>query len=65
MPVSTATSPGFLAEHFIKDMEVTLAEAERMNLSMPGLWLARELDLALRAQGGGRDRSRRRSCTHW
>jgi 3-hydroxyisobutyrate dehydrogenase len=48
-------APGFLVEHFIKDMEITLAEARRMDLSLPGLALAHELYLALRAQGGGRD----------
>ncbi len=48
-------APGFMVEHFIKDMEITLNEARRMNLAMPGLALAHELYLALRAQGGGRD----------
>ncbi|MGH2836125.1 MAG: NAD(P)-dependent oxidoreductase [Solirubrobacteraceae bacterium] len=48
-------APGFMVEHFIKDMEITLGEARRMNLSLPGLALAHELYLALRAQGGGRD----------
>jgi 3-hydroxyisobutyrate dehydrogenase len=48
-------APGFLVEHFIKDMEITLGEARRMNLALPGLALAHELYLALRAQGGGRD----------
>jgi 3-hydroxyisobutyrate dehydrogenase len=47
-------APGFMVEHFIKDMEITLAEARRMNLALPGLSLAHELYLALRAQGGGR-----------
>jgi 3-hydroxyisobutyrate dehydrogenase len=47
--------PGFLVEHFIKDMEIALAEARRMNLALPGLARAHELYLALRAQGGGRD----------
>lgn len=47
-------APGFLVEHFIKDMEITLAEARRMNLALPGLALAHELYLALRAQGDGR-----------
>ena len=46
--------PGFFVEHFIKDMEIALAEARRMNLALPGLALAHELYLALRAQGGGR-----------
>jgi 3-hydroxyisobutyrate dehydrogenase len=48
-------APGFMVEHFIKDMEITLLEARRMNLALPGLALAHELYLALRAQGGGRD----------
>jgi 3-hydroxyisobutyrate dehydrogenase len=48
-------APGFYVEHFIKDMEITLAEARRMNLALPGLALAHELYLALRAQGGGRN----------
>lgn len=48
-------APGFMVEHFIKDMEIALAEARRMDLALPGLALAHELYLALRAQGGGRD----------
>jgi 3-hydroxyisobutyrate dehydrogenase len=47
-------APGFLVEHFIKDMEIALAEARRMDLALPGLALAHELYLALRAQGDGR-----------
>jgi 3-hydroxyisobutyrate dehydrogenase len=47
-------APGFFVEHFIKDMEIALEEARRMNLSLPGLALAHELYLALRAQGDGR-----------
>jgi 3-hydroxyisobutyrate dehydrogenase len=46
--------PGFFVEHFIKDMEIALSEARRLNLALPGLALAHELYLALRAQGGGR-----------
>jgi len=46
--------PGFFVEHFIKDRELALGEARRMNLALPGLALAHELYLALRAQGGGR-----------
>jgi 3-hydroxyisobutyrate dehydrogenase len=48
-------APGFMVEHFLKDMEITLNEARRMDLALPGLALAHELYLALRAQGGGRD----------
>ena len=47
-------APGFFVEHFIKDMEIALAESRRMDLALPGLALAHELYLALRAQGDGR-----------
>ena len=46
--------PGFLVEHFVKDMGIALAEARRMNLSLPGLALAEQLYVALMAQGHGR-----------
>ena len=46
--------PGFFVEHFIKDMGIALAEAKRMNLSMPGLALAEQLYVSLKAQGHGR-----------
>jgi len=46
--------PGFFVEHFIKDMGIALAEAEKMNLSLPGLALAKQLYEAVRAQGYGR-----------
>jgi len=46
--------PGFYVEHFIKDMGIALAEAERMNLALPGLGLAKQLYEAVRAQGYGR-----------
>ncbi len=48
-------APGFMVDHFVKDMEIALAEARQMNLALPGLALAHELYLALRAQGGGGD----------
>jgi 3-hydroxyisobutyrate dehydrogenase len=47
-------APGFFVEHFIKDMGIALAEAERMNLALPGLALVHQLYVALRAQGHGR-----------
>jgi 3-hydroxyisobutyrate dehydrogenase len=47
--------PGFFVEHFVKDMGIALAEASRMNLSLPGLALAQQLYIALKAQGHGRD----------
>jgi len=46
--------PGFYVEHFIKDMGIALAEAEKMNLCLPGLALTRQLYEAVRAQGYGR-----------
>lgn len=47
--------PGFFVEHFIKDMGIALAEAKQMNLSLPGLALAHQLYLAVKAQGHGKD----------
>lgn len=46
--------PGFFAEHFIKDMGIALEEAKRMNLALPGLALANQLYLAVKAQGYGK-----------
>lgn len=46
--------PGFYVEHFIKDMGIALAEAERMKLCLPGLALAKQLYQAVMAQGYGR-----------
>jgi 3-hydroxyisobutyrate dehydrogenase len=46
--------PGFYVEHFIKDMGIALAEAEKMNIAMPGLGLVKQLYEAVRAQGYGR-----------
>ncbi|CAM4048630.1 oxidoreductase [Geobacillus stearothermophilus ATCC 12980] len=36
-------APGFYVKHFIKDMKIALEEAERMNLPLPGLALAKQL----------------------
>jgi 3-hydroxyisobutyrate dehydrogenase len=46
--------PGFFVEHFIKDMGIALEEAQRMGLALPGLALAQQLYLAVKAQGMGR-----------
>ncbi len=46
--------PGFFVEHFVKDMGIALDEAARLGIALPGLGLARQLYLALRAQGHGR-----------
>ena len=38
--------PGFFIKHFVKDMGIALAEAKRMNLSLPGLSLAQQFYIA-------------------
>lgn len=47
-------APGFYIEHFIKDLGIALAEAERMKLDLPGLALARKLFQGLAGQGMAR-----------
>lgn len=46
--------PGFFVEHFLKDMAIALDEARRMGLSLPGLALAEQLYVAVKAHGLGR-----------
>ena len=43
--------PGFYIEHFIKDMEIALSEAERANLSLPCFSLIKQLYTSLKTQG--------------
>jgi 3-hydroxyisobutyrate dehydrogenase len=43
--------PGFFIKHFVKDMGIALAEAKRMNLSLPGLSLAYQFYISAMAQG--------------
>ena len=47
-------APGFMIEHFVKDMGIALAESKRMGLVLPGLELAERLYARLVAQGHGR-----------
>lgn len=47
-------APGFMVEHFVKDLGIALDEARRMNLALPGLALAEQLYSALQTQGHGR-----------
>jgi 3-hydroxyisobutyrate dehydrogenase len=47
--------PGFFVEHFLKDMGIALAEAKRMGLALPGLALAEQLYVSVKAIGHGRD----------
>lgn len=46
--------PGFMVDHFIKDMGLALEEAERMQLCLPSLALVKQLYTAIQAQGLGR-----------
>jgi len=43
--------PGFYVEHFIKDMGIALAEAQRLRISLPGLAGAKQLYELVRARG--------------
>jgi 3-hydroxyisobutyrate dehydrogenase len=45
--------PGFMVEHFIKDLGIALQEAEQMRLSLPGLALAKQLYLSVMAMDKG------------
>jgi 3-hydroxyisobutyrate dehydrogenase len=48
-------APGFLVDHFVKDLGIALAEAKRMQLAVPGLALAEQLYVSAQARGHGRD----------
>ncbi len=43
--------PGFYIKHFMKDMKIALDEAEKMNLQLPGLQLAKDLYATLIENG--------------
>ncbi|MFS0874411.1 NAD(P)-dependent oxidoreductase [Solibacillus isronensis] len=45
--------PGFYLKHIIKDMKIALDEAERMNLQLPGLSLAKSMYDQLLEEGYG------------
>ena len=47
-------APGFLVEHFLKDLGIALAECRRMKLVLPGAALAEQLYLSASAQGHAR-----------
>lgn len=44
-------NPGFYIKHFVKDMGIALAEAQRMNLSLPGLALVNQFYVIAQAMG--------------
>ena len=47
-------APGFLIEHFLKDLGIALNEAELMGLDLPGVTLARKLYDQMANDGHGR-----------
>jgi 3-hydroxyisobutyrate dehydrogenase len=47
-------APGFMIDHFVKDLGIVLAESRRMNLALPGVALAEQLYVAAQAHGHGR-----------
>lgn len=48
-------SPGFMVDHFVKDLGIALHEAELMGLTLPGLVLANKLYCALQLAGEGKN----------
>jgi len=48
-------APGFMIEHFVKDMGIALEEARRMGLKLPGLELVQGLYAEAARAGHGRD----------
>ena len=47
--------PGFMVDHFIKDMSIAVEECDRMGLALPSLALTRELYKAVKAEGYGKN----------
>ena len=48
-------APGFSSAHFLKDLELCVAECRRMQLVLPGLGLAEQLYRLMAANGRGQD----------
>lgn len=46
--------PGFRVDHFVKDLGIALDEARRFDLALPGVALAEQLYVSLKAHGHGR-----------
>ena len=46
-------APGFMVDHFVKDLGIALQESEQMGLNLPGLELASQLYRKLQAIGHG------------
>ena len=48
-------TPGFLVEHFVKDLGMVLEECRKMNLSVPGIALTYQLYQTIMAKNHERD----------
>ncbi|MHC1693462.1 MAG: NAD(P)-dependent oxidoreductase [Sphaerochaetaceae bacterium] len=46
-------NPGFLIDHFVKDMGIALEESQHMGVFLPGLALVRQLYIAMQGAGQG------------
>lgn len=55
-------NPGFVVEHFVKDMDIALRESAAMGISLPGLAMVHQLYVALKAQGHGRSGTQALYC---
>ena len=51
--ISGDDAPGFMVDHFVKDLGIALQEAENLGLVLPGLELASKLYRDLQAMGHG------------
>ncbi len=52
--VANDFEPGFFVDHFVKDLGIAIAEADKAGLKLPGLGLARDLYLQVQADGDGK-----------
>jgi 3-hydroxyisobutyrate dehydrogenase len=48
-------APGFMIEHFLKDLGIILEETRRMNLTLPGVELAQRLYDTAKTEGYGKN----------
>ncbi|KAI9128530.1 hypothetical protein K1719_000013 [Acacia pycnantha] len=46
-------APGFYVDHFVKDLGICLKECQNMGIALPGLALAQQLHVSLKAHGEG------------
>jgi 3-hydroxyisobutyrate dehydrogenase len=60
--ISGDDAPGFMVDHFVKDLGIALKESEQMGLSLPGLELASRL--YRRSQESGHGRSGTQALVH-